>query len=186
MKCFVAQLTEDRHINILADRMELREETILAYDGDNLVAVLDIGATLSAHLSEKVAEDPTSTTQEQETPETPIHTPEPKPQPEQRPEPPETGYKGFLYIKCESCGYTKGFCTKQPIKETRCNCGHFTKLRNLKSLYVNCKCGETFKYRTNLTDRMATINCLKCGSPVDLEYHDKKNLYATIGHQKED
>lgn len=92
----------------------------------------------------------------------------------------ETGYKGFLYIKCDACGSTKGFCAKTQIKEARCDCGHATPLKDLKPLYVNCKCGESFKYRTNLTDDTATINCIKCGSPVDLEYHYKNGEYATI------
>ena len=186
MKYFVAQLTEDRHINVPADRMDLRDDTILAYDGDNLVAVVDIGVALSAHISEKAAVVPTSPAQEQEATRPPIHTPAPKPQQEERPEPAEAGYKGFLYIKCDHCGTAKGFCTKTPIKTSRCSCGHFSLLRNLKPLYVNCKCGESFKYMTNLTDSVASINCIACGSPVDLEYHEKKGVYATIGDQKED
>lgn len=97
----------------------------------------------------------------------------------------EPGYKGFLYIKCEACGTTKGFCVKSPITENRCACGQVTALRNLKPLYVNCKCGESFKYRTNITDNYASIDCIKCGAPVDLEYHDKKGVYETIGRNKE-
>lgn len=92
----------------------------------------------------------------------------------------ETGYKGFLYIKCEECGNTKGFCAKAPIREARCDCGHATPLKDLRPMYVNCKCGDSFKYRTNLTDNTATMNCINCGSPVDLEYHDKKGVYQTI------
>lgn len=92
----------------------------------------------------------------------------------------ETEYKGFLYIKCEACGNTKGFCAKTPIKEARCDCGHATLLKDLKPMYVNCECGKSFKYRTNLTDNTIAYNCIQCGSPVDLEYHGKKNAYETI------
>lgn len=92
----------------------------------------------------------------------------------------ETSYTGFLYIKCEACGGTKGFFPRTPIKESRCDCGHATPLKDLKPLYVNCECGKSFKYMTNLTDDTATINCLECGSPVDLEYHGKKGVYETI------
>lgn len=107
-----------------------------------------------------------------------VFIPDDKPKPNE--DQTETDYKGFLYIKCEACGNTKGFCAKTPIKEARCDCGHATPLKDLKPLYVHCKCGESFKYRTNLTDDTATINCIKCGSPVDLEYHGKKNVYETI------
>lgn len=180
MKCFVAQLTEDRHINVQADRMELKDDLILAYDGDALVAAADIGVILTAHISEKATVAPTRPSQEQDAPKEQQPIPAPKPQQEQRPEPTETGYKGFLYIKCEACGTKKGFCVKSPIKENRCSCGHVTELRNLKPLYVNCKCGNSFKYRTNLTDRVASIDCINCGSPVDLEYHEKNDVYVTI------
>lgn len=195
MKHFVAQLTEDRHINVKADRMELKDEVILAYDGDTLVAMADVGVVLTAHISEKGDNAPTIPTPEQAEPkeDTTLESPptktiptqeitpkQPQPQQEHRSEPSETGVKGFLYIKCEACGKTRGFCAKTPIKRAACKCGHATELRNLKPLYVNCECGETFKYRTNLTDSIASINCIKCGSPVDLEYHDKKGVYATI------
>lgn len=186
MKCFVARLTDDKYVNVQADRMELREDAILAYKGDALVAIVDKGVVLSAHISEKTPDAPTAPVQEQEAPQPSMPTQIPEPQPEQRPEPAETGYKGFLYIKCEACGSTRGFCAKTPTKEHRCKCGHKTVLRNLKPLYVNCECGEFFKYRTNLQDDVATINCIKCGSPVDLELHDKKGVYTTIGYQKED
>lgn len=180
MKYFVAQLTGDRYITVKADRMDLREDVILAYDGEDLVAIVAKEVATSAHISEKADTTPTSSPQEQEKPPKlpPIQTP--KPRQEQRPEPAEAGYKGFLYIKCEACGSTKGFCTKTPIRWHRCSCGHSTELRSLKPLYVNCECGEDFKYLTNLTDNMTSIDCIKCGSPVSLEYHDKKGVYATI------
>lgn len=91
------------------------------------------------------------------------------------------GYKGFLYIKCEGCGKIKGFCVKAPLREHRCDCGHTTRLKDLKPLYVKCKCGESFDYMTNLIENVVTIDCLKCGAPVDLEYHEKNNKYTTIG-----
>lgn len=92
----------------------------------------------------------------------------------------EPGYRGFLYVKCEECGTTKGFCAKAPLQEYRCDCGHKTPLSNLKPMYVNCECGENFKYLTNLTDATASMDCIRCGSPVDLEFHDKKGVYQTI------
>ena len=110
----------------------------------------------------------------------------PKEDAKPRENPTENGYKGFLYIKCEECGNTKGFCVKAPIKENRCDCGHTTQFKDLKPLYVNCKCGDSFKYMTNLTENTATIDCIHCGSPVDLEYHANKGLYQTIGYKRKE
>ena len=90
-------------------------------------------------------------------------------------------YVGYLYVKCESCGKTKGFCVKTPIKRHSCECGHATALENMKPMTAKCKCGAYFKYLTNLTDSVVSIDCHKCGAPVDLEYHEKNNEYTTIG-----
>jgi hypothetical protein len=89
-------------------------------------------------------------------------------------------YKGFLYVKCESCGKTRGFCVKTPIKKHSCECGHTTALEDMKPMTVKCKCGAYFTYLTNITDTITSIDCLKCGAPVDLEYHEKNNEYTTI------
>lgn len=114
-----------------------------------------------------------------------VAPPDPAPKTYSRQEKPaqnsaEDGYKGFLYIKCEECGATKGFCAKVPIQEYRCDCGHVTELKDLKPLFINCKCGDSFKYRTNHTEATITMNCIHCDSPVDLEYHEKKGVYTTI------
>lgn len=53
MKRFVAQLNGGDYINIAADRMELNDSFILAYQGNSLVAVLDFSVVLSAHIGEK-------------------------------------------------------------------------------------------------------------------------------------
>lgn len=54
MKRFVAQLNGGDYINIPADRMEINDSFILAYQGNSLVAVLDVSVVLSAHIGEKV------------------------------------------------------------------------------------------------------------------------------------
>lgn len=93
-------------------------------------------------------------------------------------------YKGFLYLQCEECGKFKGFMPKNPISEYHCDCGHTTKLKDMKAMYVNCECGQKFKYLTNATGDTVTIDCYNCGSPVDLEYHGVKNNYQTMGYKK--
>lgn len=90
-------------------------------------------------------------------------------------------YKGFLLIRCRECGKLHGFCAKEPIAQYQCrNCGGFTPLHDLTSLLVQCKCGQRFKYRTNLQEDVLTYSCLSCGAPVDLVYNKKAGRYQTV------
>lgn len=103
-----------------------------------------------------------------------------KVQPElpQRPE----EYKGFLLIKCEHCGKVRGFCSKTPITSSKCDCGGRTELHGLKRAFLKCsKCGNQFKYQTNITDEVFDYACLNCGSPVDLQLNKRGDTYVTIG-----
>lgn len=56
MKRFIAILNDASFINVPATRMEINEESIFAYDGNELVAYVDIGFTLSAHISDRKEE----------------------------------------------------------------------------------------------------------------------------------
>jgi len=95
----------------------------------------------------------------------------------------KTGVKGFVIIRCEECGETRGFCTKSEITYTTCkSCGHKTEIRETMPLYLNCKCGKSFRYRTNILEGEAmTWNCLGCGNPVDLEMGSKRTAWKTVG-----
>lgn len=89
-------------------------------------------------------------------------------------------YKGFLYIECEECGAVKGFCIKSPLEYHRCECGHETPLRNLRTAHVRCECESKFKYNTNIQSDAFTINCLNCGSPVDMELGGKGKSFVSV------
>lgn len=54
MKRFIAELNGGDHINIPADRMELNQDKtgILVYNGQALVAFVDLSAVVTAHISE--------------------------------------------------------------------------------------------------------------------------------------
>ena len=92
-------------------------------------------------------------------------------------------YKGFLYLQCKDCGKMKGFMPKTPISKYHCDCGSTTYLNHMRVMRVECKCGQKFKYLTNALDNMLSIDCLNCGSPIDLEFHERKQEYVTIGSE---
>lgn len=91
------------------------------------------------------------------------------------------GYKGFLLIQCEDCGQIKGFCTKSYMRSYFCVCGCETKLEALRPLFLNCKkCGERFKYYTNVSERQFSYFCKHCGRPADLELNRKGDAFVTV------
>ena len=53
MKRCIITLNGGSYINVAADRMEKEDYMLYAYDGDNLVAAVEITAVISAHISEK-------------------------------------------------------------------------------------------------------------------------------------
>ncbi len=55
MKRFIATLAPTLNVNIPADRMELSndEASLLVYDGEKLVGVVNVAALLEAHMSER-------------------------------------------------------------------------------------------------------------------------------------
>lgn len=92
-------------------------------------------------------------------------------------------YRGFMYIRCPNCGEMKGFYTKKESDHYHCdNCGARSVYEEkLVPLQVNCECGRKFRYQTNVTETAFDIPCLVCGSPVYVEWNEKKAAYETIG-----
>ena len=109
----------------------------------------------------------------------PLHPPLPVRTPKTT-DSPKLKFQGFLYIQCEECGQFKGFMPKTPLTDYRCDCGHTTPLHDARVMRVDCKCGQKFKYLTNTKENIVTIDCYNCGSPVDLEFHERKQEYTTI------
>lgn len=91
------------------------------------------------------------------------------------------GYRGFLIIKCRSCGNVHAFFPKQPVKSYNCpQCNSTTELVGMRPAFIHCECGGDFKYRTNIQDKQFTYTCFKCGSPVEMELNGKGNAFVTI------
>lgn len=90
-------------------------------------------------------------------------------------------YRGFLMVKCEDCGEIRGFCAKKETFSSRCLCGCETVLEGLRPLFLHCKCGADFRYKTNLQDATVTVPCLNCGAPVDMELNGRATAYVTVG-----
>ena len=44
-----------------------------------------------------------------------------------------------------------------------------------------CKCGNEFKYMTNMNTAEFTYKCFTCGSPVDVKMNSRRTAYITIG-----
>lgn len=101
--------------------------------------------------------------------------------PEEQVEQTEAGYKGFLHIVCPECGESASFCTKKTITERTCRkCGHSIKLENLVDTNMDCECGYHSWYKTNSTEPMLEISCINCGTPVAMNWNEKKKMYQTI------
>lgn len=94
-------------------------------------------------------------------------------------------YKGFLMVQREECGAIKAFCAKHETYGYKCGeCGHETPLEKLRPLFMHCKCGKSFSYKTNLTADRVTHTCLACKAPVDLELNSRKTAYVTVGERR--
>jgi endogenous inhibitor of DNA gyrase (YacG/DUF329 family) len=94
-------------------------------------------------------------------------------------------YKGFLLIRCEECGAVEAYCAKNETYAFRCRkCKAVTPLEKLRPAYMHCKCGEEFRYKTNIRDRQLSHTCISCGAPVDMEINRRGTAFVTIGERR--
>lgn len=90
------------------------------------------------------------------------------------------GYGGYLYMKCPVCGKIKGFCAKTRLLNYRCECGAVTRMEHMAPLYMKCECGRQARYMTNITEAEFDMTCYDCGSPVAMQWNEKKEQYETM------
>lgn len=75
--------------------------------------------------------------------------------------------KGFLHLRCKSCGQIHTFCAKQPIFDYTCrSCGEVTQLSNITCVKQVCECGNVSKYYTNLDEWYFDLPCVNCKAPA--------------------
>jgi hypothetical protein len=93
-------------------------------------------------------------------------------------------YHGFLLIRCDECCEVKAYCARRETYGYKCKCGYETPLENLRPMFMHCKCGKTFRYKTNLREQRHTHICMDCGSPVDMELNTRGTAYVTVGERR--
>lgn len=93
---------------------------------------------------------------------------------------PAHGVKGFVILECEACGRVRYAFLKAPITKHGCLCGHETELTDIKPIYAHCECGESWRYRTNRAEEQITVNCPKCGYPIETELNGRRIAYVTM------
>lgn len=79
--------------------------------------------------------------------------------------------KGFVLMKCDSCGGIHANFWKTPQKQWRCpKCGNENEVHrdDMRIAFVNCECGNDLEYKTNLNGEPACIICNRCGKKVNL------------------
>lgn len=91
-------------------------------------------------------------------------------------------YTGFLFIKCGHCGAERAFFARNATSSYRCReCGERTALGELVPVDAICKCGNRVRYKTNAREWAVDIPCLRCESPVAVEYIERLKRYVTMG-----
>ena len=49
----------------------------------------------------------------------------------------------------------------------------------MKPMYVNCDCGEDFKYFTNMDEDIFNYKCINCGDIVKIRINKRGTAYVT-------
>ena len=93
----------------------------------------------------------------------------------------ETGYRGFLIIRCGGCGKIYFKHAREPITESLCKaCGHVTELGDMAAVELFCPdCGKVWRYRTNSEEAAVSATCIQCGREMTGEWDKKLRRYVS-------
>ena len=50
----------------------------------------------------------------------------------------------------------------------------------IRDRYMKCECGRQARYMTNITEAEFDMTCYDCGSPVAMQWNEKKEQYETM------
>lgn len=91
-------------------------------------------------------------------------------------------YKGFIYWKCPQCGKERAVCLKKESRGFHCaDCGCDTLFtKPLRMMYLNCECGRSSRYVTNMEEDAFDVECVYCGTPVAVKWNGHGKRYETI------
>ena len=87
-------------------------------------------------------------------------------------------YKGFMYVRCGFCGKEKDYFTREYTNEYKCSCRMITELRDLLPVHMECACGQTFKYMTNMRGEDFDVTCINCHREIPMKMNWRGTAYV--------
>ena len=99
--------------------------------------------------------------------------------------------KGFLYLKCDKCGKSHGFCSTKSVKSFKCDfCGSKTPLipEELRVAHLYCPkckklhnpCGGRYTYTTNINRNGFVMKCFNCNTSYYMQYSKEDEAYNIL------
>lgn len=92
--------------------------------------------------------------------------------------------KGFALIKCGTCGKIRQTFLRDYQAVYVCqDCNTEIPISDdfMKPMHTKCyACNNELKFKTNLTAPQVTMNCKKCGAPIDCKLNGRGTAYITI------
>lgn len=92
------------------------------------------------------------------------------------------GYKGNIHVRCWHCGFEKAFHARYEMEYFKCEaCGKKTSLDDMRTVYLDCECGNHARYVTNAKTPF-DLQCYNCKQPVamyPIKSKYKNNIFVS-------